>query len=61
VNAAGQAANVWERKRDISPADLRNRASIGLHADTLIGPVKFDFGVGEQRRYTVYFAAGFDF
>jgi NTE family protein len=61
LNVAGQAANVWDSRRDVSPADLRNGAGIGLHADTLIGPVRFDFGVGEQRRYTVYFSAGFDY
>ncbi len=61
LNVSGQAANVWDDRRNMSPGDLRNGAGIGVHADTLIGPVKFDFGVGEQRRYTVYFAAGFDY
>jgi hypothetical protein len=40
---------------------IRNGASIGLHADTLIGPIRLDFGAGEDRRYLVYFSAGFDF
>ncbi|HTG00152.1 MAG TPA: patatin-like phospholipase family protein [Nitrospirota bacterium] len=61
LNVAAQAANVWDRRRDISVTDLRNGAGVGLHADTLIGPMRLDFGVGEQRRYDVYFSAGFDF
>jgi NTE family protein len=61
LNLSAQAANVWDDKRDLTPADLRHGGSVGVHADTLIGPVRFDFGVGEQRRYTLYFSAGFDF
>jgi outer membrane translocation and assembly module TamA len=34
---------------------------IGLHADTLIGPMRLDAGFGEDRRFQVYFSAGFDF
>jgi hypothetical protein len=41
--------------------NLRNGVGIGLHADTIIGPVKFDYAVGEQHRYTVYFSASFEF
>jgi outer membrane translocation and assembly module TamA len=40
---------------------IRNGASIGLYADTVIGPIRLDFGAGEDRRYLVYFSAGFDF
>jgi hypothetical protein len=36
-------------------------ASIGLHADTLISPVRFGVGKGGDRRYIVYFSEGFDF
>jgi len=61
LNLAGQAANVWNRREDMSASDLRNGAGIGLHADTLIGPMRLDFGMGEQNRYAVYFSAGFDF
>jgi NTE family protein len=61
LNLAGQAANVWNRRENISANNLRNGAGIGLHADTLIGPVRLDFGMGEQSRYEVYFSAGFDF
>jgi len=55
------AANVWDSRNAVAVRDLRGGAGIGLHADTLIGPVKFDFGAGEDRRYVVYFSAGFDF
>ena len=58
---SGGAANVWDNRDDMSPRDLRKGAGIGLHADTLIGPVRLDLGAGEDRRYLVYFSAGFDF
>jgi outer membrane protein assembly factor BamA len=61
LNLAGQAANVWNSRKEMSLNNLRNGVGIGLHADTIIGPVKFDYAVGEQHRYTVYFSAGFDF
>jgi outer membrane translocation and assembly module TamA len=54
---SGGAANVWNARDDMSLRDLRKGASIGLHADTLIGPVRLDFGAGEDRRYLVYFSA----
>jgi hypothetical protein len=57
----GKAANVWVKREDLSPRDLRKGAGIGIHADTLIGPVRLDLGVGEDNRYLVYFSAGFDF
>ncbi len=56
-----QAANVWETRDAMSVRDLRSGAGIGLHADTIIGPVRFDFGHGEQHRWSIYFSAGFDF
>jgi outer membrane translocation and assembly module TamA len=58
---SGGAANVWDNRDDMSPRDLRKGAGIGLHADTVIGPVRLDLGAGEDRRYLVYFSAGFDF
>jgi NTE family protein len=58
---SGGAANVWNARDDMSLRDLRKSASIGLHADTLIGPVRLDFGAGEDSRYLAYFSAGFDF
>jgi outer membrane protein assembly factor BamA len=61
LNIAGQAANVWNDSRAMSLHHLRNGAGIGLHADTIIGPMRLDYGAGEQHRYAVYFSAGFDF
>ena len=58
---SGGAANVWDKRDDVSPRDLRMGAGIGLHADTLIGPVRLDLGAGEDKRYLAYFSAGFDF
>lgn len=58
---SGGAANVWDKRDDMSPRDLRKGAGVGLHADTLIGPVRLDLGAGEDNRYLVYFSAGFDF
>ena len=58
---AGQEANVWDSRSSMSLDNLRNGVGIGLHADTIIGPVKFDYAFGEQHRYTVYFSAGFDY
>ena len=57
---SGGAANVWDKRDDLSPRDLRKGASIGLHADTLIGPVRLDLGTGLDRRCMMYFSAGFD-
>jgi NTE family protein len=61
LNVSAAAANVWNSRSDLSAGDLRGGAGIGLHADTIVGPVKLDFGAGEDRRYVVYFSAGFDF
>lgn len=58
---SGGAANVWSVRDDMSLRDLRKGADIGLHADTRIGPVRLDLGAGEDKRYVVYFSAGFDF
>jgi outer membrane translocation and assembly module TamA len=61
LNVAAQAANVWDIRDEMALDHLRNGAGVGLHADTIIGPVRFDYAVGEQHRHTVYFSAGFDF
>lgn len=61
LNLAYQAANVWNTRDDMSIRELRNGGGIGLHADTIIGPIRLDFAKGEQHRYAVYFSAGFDF
>ncbi len=61
VTATYQAGNVWNTRDAMAMNDLRAGAGIGLHADTIIGPVKFDFAKGEQNRWAVYFSAGFDF
>jgi outer membrane protein assembly factor BamA len=61
LNLACQAANVWDKRDDMTVKDLRSGGGIGLYADTIIGPVRLDFGMGEQHRYEVYFSAGFDF
>jgi NTE family protein len=58
---SGGVANVWDNRDDMSPRDLRKGAGIGLHADTVIGPVRLDVGAGEDDRYLVSFSAGFDF
>jgi outer membrane protein insertion porin family len=61
LNLMGQAANVWDSSGEISVDHLRTGFGIGLHADTIIGPMKLDFGTGAQNRHTIYFSAGFDF
>ncbi len=61
LNLAYQAADIGENRDDVSVKDLRTGAGIGLYADTVIGPVRLDFGHGEQHRNAVYFSAGFDF
>jgi NTE family protein len=61
LNAAFQAANVWDARDEMSIGDLRSGAGIGLHADTVIGPVRLDLGRAARGRYAVYFSAGFDF
>jgi outer membrane translocation and assembly module TamA len=61
LNLSAQAANVWDSRDAMSVDDLRHGAGVGLHADTVIGPIRLDYGFGERRRYAVYFSAGFDF
>jgi len=61
LNLVGQTANVWDSREEVSVNHLRSGAGVGLHADTIIGPVRFDVGAGAQHRYAVFFSAGFDF
>ena len=61
INFSYGAGNVWNTRDGMSVRDLRSGGGIGLYADTIIGPVRLDFGEGEQHRYAVYFSAGFDF
>lgn len=61
LNLSAGAANAWDKRSDMSLQDLRNGTGIGLHADTIVGPFRLDFGTGRDRRYVVYFSAGFDF
>jgi len=61
LRMTAQAANVWDNSDAMSLGHLRNASGIGLHADTILGPMRLDFGMGEQRRYTIYFSAGFDY
>lgn len=61
LNLAVQAANVWAARDAMSLSDLRMGGGVGIHADTIVGPFRLDFGAGEDRRRTVYFSAGFDF
>jgi len=61
LNLAVQAANVWDKTSEMSTDKLRTGVDLGLHADTIIGPVRLDFGAGEQHRHMLSFSAGFDF
>ncbi len=61
LNFTYQLANVWATRDAMSLRDLRSGAGIGLHADTIIGPVRLDFAHGEQHRWAIYFSSGFDF
>jgi NTE family protein len=61
LQMSGQLANVWDDRKDMTLDDMKNGAGIGLHADTVIGPIRLDYGRGEQQRNIVYFSAGFDF
>ncbi|HAK60425.1 MAG TPA: hypothetical protein DCO77_08595 [Nitrospiraceae bacterium] len=61
LSIAGQAANVWNSRDAMTFRDLRGGGGVGIHADTLVGPFRLDFGVGEDDRFRVYFSAGFDF
>lgn len=45
-----EAGNVWNTRDEMSLRDLRKVTSIGLHTDTLIGPVWPDFGASDERR-----------
>jgi NTE family protein len=61
LNIAYQAGNVWNTRQQMATNDLRAGIGIGLHADTIAGPVRFDFARGEQNRWAATFSAGFDF
>lgn len=61
VAASGGAANVWDSREEISTRDLWTGGGIGIHADTVVGPFRLDAGRGENRRYTFFLSAGFDF
>lgn len=61
LHVAGQLANVWNDRKDMTLENMKNGAGIGLHADTVIGPIRLDYGRGEQQRNIIYFSAGFDF
>jgi NTE family protein len=61
LRVIGQAANVWDTRDAMTTRDLRGGVGAGLHADSIIGPIRLDFGFGEDRRAAVYFSAGFDF
>jgi outer membrane protein assembly factor BamA len=61
LNTAYQAGNVWDTRQQMAMNDLRAGISAGLHADTIVGPMRFDFARGEQNRWAVTFSAGFDF
>ncbi|MDH4161622.1 MAG: patatin-like phospholipase family protein [Nitrospirota bacterium] len=57
----GNGGNIWDSRESISSRDVLTGGSAGLHADTIIGPVRLDFGAGEDRRYQAYFSAGYDY
>lgn len=61
LSLTGQAANVWEKRSELSIRDLRTGGGLGLHADTLIGPIRLDFGAGEDRHRAIYLSMGFEF
>lgn len=61
LRVIGQAANVWDTRDAMTARDLRGAFGAGLHADSIIGPIRLDFGFGEDHRSAVYFSAGFDF
>ncbi len=61
LQLTAQAANVWNARDEMSAKDLKKGGGIGVHADTLIGPVRLDLGLAESGRFQVYFSVGFDF
>ena len=61
LTLAGGGGNVWNTREAMTPRDLRTGGSAGIHADTLVGPFRLDYGLGEEHRRIIYFSAGFDF
>jgi hypothetical protein len=47
----GSPAQVWEA----------SSASIGIALDTVLGPIRWDFGYADGGRTEFYFSAGYDF
>jgi NTE family protein len=55
----GGAGNVWDRRRDVSLADLRWGAGASVTRRTRFGPLALEAGVDDDGRGAVYLSAGY--
>jgi NTE family protein len=62
VTATGNVGNVWdtyeEMKNDFS---LRYGGSLGIGVDTILGPIRADFAIGDGGRQAIYLNIGYKF
>jgi len=58
VSLEAGGGNVWDRFEEISPADLRWGAGLGVACRTPVGPVLLQAGIDEDGRRTFYVSTG---
>jgi len=61
IGAWGEAGNVWQDEGDIDSDSLLYGATVGLGADTFLGPLYFAYGRSEHGRDRFYFSLGNNF
>lgn len=61
IGAWSEAGNVWQDEDDIDSESLLYGATVGLGADTILGPLYFAYGRSEHGRDRFYFSLGNNF
>jgi NTE family protein len=62
VTVTGNVGNVWKTKEEITDDfSLRYGGSLGIGIDTILGPVRADFAIGDGGRQVVYLNIGYKF
>ena len=62
VTAAGNVGNVWDTYEAITDDfSLRYGGSLGIGVDTILGPIRADFAIGDGGRQAIYLNIGYTF
>ncbi|MGD9874137.1 MAG: patatin-like phospholipase family protein [Kiritimatiellia bacterium] len=61
IGVWSEAGNVWQQEEDVSADDLLYGGTVGVGADTFLGPLYFAYGRSEQGRDRLYFSLGSNF